>query len=128
MFSTVHYSSLIFLISPLSSSFLKYLPLLIICNTISVATSLMSLASANVEASLDLVRGFHHFSNSHSFCRLGSGNFFCKGPDCKYFRLCGPLMVSVTCSCLFFLYKDKKPSYLTGHTKSSPRQDVTSWL
>ena len=42
-------------------------------------------------------------------------NFFCKGPDSKYFRPCGPHKFSVTCTSLF-LQPFKKYNILTLRT------------
>jgi hypothetical protein len=40
--------------------------------------------------------------------RQRSANFFCRGPESKYFRLCGTHVVSVTYFFAFFFKKKKK--------------------
>ena len=40
--------------------------------------------------------------------RAGWLRFLCKGPDGKYLRLCGPCLVSVTHSSLFYFATLKK--------------------
>lgn len=45
----------------------------------------------------------------HSTC--GLANFFHKGSDCEYFRLCRPHVVSVAYSCLFFFFLNSVQMY-----------------
>ena len=46
----------------------------------------------------------------------GSASFFCKGPDSKYFRFCGPHGLYLSCSALLVYCESSHRQYLTRWT------------